>query len=188
MPGLETFDPAKGVLHCGKPGTGSVDAPRAFSLKLQGVLERIGLKPCSVDPELWFLHKGTQLTMGLTQHVDDLKATGETTVIVHVFGELQKVFGELKIIWTVFTNCGFRRETHARWQLLWLKFTTSTPSGALPIHSCPKDQLRTTVKKACTRCTCPFSGQWPTWRTLASTSLCSFVRCSATQPTRSLNM
>jgi len=110
VPGFESFDPAKEVLHCDKPGTGSVDAPRAFSLKLQGVLERIGLKPCSVDPELWFLHKDQKLAMVLTKHVDDLKATGETDIIVHVFGELQKVFGELKINGNIFTNCRVRHE------------------------------------------------------------------------------
>ena len=35
--GFENFDPQKEVLHCDKPGTGLVDAPRAFSLKLQKV-------------------------------------------------------------------------------------------------------------------------------------------------------
>ena len=32
LPGCEDFDPQKEVLHCDKPGTGLVDAPRAFSL------------------------------------------------------------------------------------------------------------------------------------------------------------
>ncbi len=35
LPGFENFDPMKEVLHCDKPGTGLVDAPRAFSIKLQ---------------------------------------------------------------------------------------------------------------------------------------------------------
>ena len=31
VPGFETFNPMTEVLHCDKPGTGSVDAPRCFS-------------------------------------------------------------------------------------------------------------------------------------------------------------
>ena len=44
VPGYEPFDPAKELLHCDKLGTGLVDAPRAFSLKLSMVTkERCGL-------------------------------------------------------------------------------------------------------------------------------------------------
>ena len=32
LPGFENFNPQTEVLHCDKPGTGLVDAPRAFSL------------------------------------------------------------------------------------------------------------------------------------------------------------
>ena len=39
VPGFEGFDPKTEVLHCDKPGTGSVDAPRCFSLKLKQVRE-----------------------------------------------------------------------------------------------------------------------------------------------------
>ena len=38
IPGYENFNPVQEVLHCDKPGTGSVDAPRAFSLKLKQLL------------------------------------------------------------------------------------------------------------------------------------------------------
>ena len=34
VPGFEDFDGSSEVLHCDKPGTGLVDAPRAFSMKL----------------------------------------------------------------------------------------------------------------------------------------------------------
>ena len=36
---MENFDPQTEVLHCDKPGTGLVDAPRAFSMKLKRVTE-----------------------------------------------------------------------------------------------------------------------------------------------------
>jgi hypothetical protein len=35
--GFENFNPATEVLHCDKPGTGLVDAPRVFSLKLSSI-------------------------------------------------------------------------------------------------------------------------------------------------------
>ena len=56
VPGFENFDPQTEVLHCDKPGTGSVDAPKAFSMKLRLVTERIGLKNSKIDPELCFKH------------------------------------------------------------------------------------------------------------------------------------
>ena len=35
LPGFKDFDPQTEVTHCDKPGTGLVDAPRAFSIKLK---------------------------------------------------------------------------------------------------------------------------------------------------------
>ena len=53
LPGFETFDPQTEVLHCDKPGTGLVDAPRAFSMKLRQVTEgKCRLVASSIDPEL----------------------------------------------------------------------------------------------------------------------------------------
>ena len=42
----------------------------------------------------------------LTKHVDDLKFTGNRAEVLAILAEIQKVFGELKIIWNDFTNCG----------------------------------------------------------------------------------
>ena len=50
LPGFEGFDLATEVLHCDKPGTYLNDAPRAFCLKLSGIISNIGLYPSSVDP------------------------------------------------------------------------------------------------------------------------------------------
>ena len=44
----------------------------------------------------------------MTKHVDDLKIAGRTGVVQHILAEIQRVFGELKIIWKDFTNCGVR--------------------------------------------------------------------------------
>ena len=34
VPGFENFDPQNELLHCDRAATGTIDAPRAFSLKL----------------------------------------------------------------------------------------------------------------------------------------------------------
>ena len=93
--GFESFDPATEVLHCDKPGTGLIDAPRAFSLKLkQTTQDKCGLVPSSVDPELCLKHeycKGTlRLVCMMTKHVDDLKIAGERHVVEWVLKELEK--------------------------------------------------------------------------------------------------
>ena len=55
VPGFEDFNWQTEVLHNDKPGTGLVDAPRAFSMKVGQVLEQCGLRPISVDEEVWVL-------------------------------------------------------------------------------------------------------------------------------------
>ena len=44
----------------------------------------------------------------MTKHVDDLKMTGETEMLNLILKELQQIFGQLKVEWHVFTNCGVR--------------------------------------------------------------------------------
>ena len=100
------------VLHCDKPGTGSVDAPRCFSMKLSlCTRDKCGMEASSVDPELCMRHETLpngekKLVLLMTKHVDDLKITGEKVWIEWVIEQLQQVFGKLKIIWDDFTNCG----------------------------------------------------------------------------------
>ena len=114
LPGFEDFNPQTEVLHCDKPGTGLVDAPRAFSLKLRQVTEgKCKLVASSIDPELCFHHAKNphgiwEVRIIMTKHVDDLKLTGRRDAILQVIQELQKVFGDLKVDWNEFTNCGVR--------------------------------------------------------------------------------
>ena len=77
LPGYGNFDASIEVLHCDKPGTGLVDAPRAFSIKLTRVLSNLGLKPTSIDGELVLMHVQGKLVLMMTKHVDDLKIAGE---------------------------------------------------------------------------------------------------------------
>jgi hypothetical protein len=109
VPGFEDFNPAKEVLHCDKPGTGLVDAPLAFSIKLSMVtLDKCNLIPSKIDPEFCCRHHNDEFVCLMTKHVDDLKITGRSEVVKQVLFEIQKVFGELKIMWRDFTNCGTR--------------------------------------------------------------------------------
>ena len=54
IPGYESYDESIHCLECDKPGTGSKDAPRAFSIKLATVTRSptVGLKPTTFDSEL----------------------------------------------------------------------------------------------------------------------------------------
>ena len=125
--GFENFDFRSHVLHCDKPGTGSVDAPRCFSMKLNLCTSKdCFMQSSSVDGEMCMLHvdehqrppsspqdrvslievKKPVLVALLTKHVDDLKITGETSWVMWIITRLQDKFGKLKIIWDNFTNCG----------------------------------------------------------------------------------
>ena len=109
VPGFEDFDEGVEILHCDKPGTGLVDAPRAFSMKLAQVTKgKCRMVPSTVDAELVIKYEGDQLLCLMAKHVDDLKLTGERSVILKVLKMIQDVFGELKIEWFNFTNCGLR--------------------------------------------------------------------------------
>ena len=109
IPGFEDFNPQTEVLHCDKPGTGLVDAPRAFSLQLRSVTEgKCHMKSSQIDAELCMRHELGVLVALLAKHVDDLKLTGKPDVVQKILAELQKVFGELKVEWYAFTNCGVR--------------------------------------------------------------------------------
>ena len=49
--GYEDFDETRHCLKCLKPGTGTKEAPRAFSMKLAEVTRSFGLRGTSFDPE-----------------------------------------------------------------------------------------------------------------------------------------
>jgi len=115
VPGFESFGPQMEVLHCDKPGTGLVDAPRAFSIKLQMITrDKCKLLPSSIDPEMCFRHDQGRLVCVMTKHVDDLKIAGEPEIVRQVLVELQKVFGELKVIYNSFVNCGVQHTQDVR--------------------------------------------------------------------------
>jgi hypothetical protein len=109
LPGFEGFDPSTEVCHCDEPGTGLVDAPRAFSIKLASVTkDKCGLLPTTVDGELCLEHHNGELVCMLAKHVDDLKIIGPKATVLWIVKELEAVIGPLKLDWNAFTNCGVR--------------------------------------------------------------------------------
>ena len=48
------------------------------------------------------------LTAVMSKHVDNLKLAGMRHIIKEIMTQMQRVFGELKIQWHSFTNCGVR--------------------------------------------------------------------------------
>ena len=99
VPGIEDFDESSEALHCDKPGTGLVDAPRAFSMKLgMATKGKCLMLPTSVDQELVIKHEQGRLLCIMTKHADDLKLTGRKEVIEWVLYAIQEVFGDLEIV------------------------------------------------------------------------------------------
>eukprot|EP00959_Pyramimonas_sp_CCMP1952_P259464 5424792-Pyramimonas_sp.AAC.1 len=71
LPGFEHYDDSKHCLLCLKPGTGTKNAPRAFSLKLRRTTRGFGLRPTSYD-------EGFETSSNLltARHVDDIHMAG----------------------------------------------------------------------------------------------------------------
>ena len=68
--------------------------------------------PSSVDGELVLKFERADNGVGtlvclMAKHVDDLKLTGKQ-ITEWVLQQIQEVFGEWKIEWHSFTNCGLR--------------------------------------------------------------------------------
>ena len=100
VPGFEDFNEHTEVLHCDKPETGLVDAPRAFPPKLSQVTKnKCRMTPSPVDGELVLKSEQADNGVGtlicsMAKHVDDLKPTGKKKVIEWVLQQIQEVSGE----------------------------------------------------------------------------------------------
>ena len=118
IPAYESYDERIHCLECDKPGTGSKDAPRAFSIKLATVTrsKKVGLVPTTFDSELEvkhrYVHGKPKLVLMIAKHVDDIKVTGEPQEVNLLMQELERVFGELTVTKNEFTNCGVHHKRH----------------------------------------------------------------------------
>jgi len=103
FPGFEDFDESIHCLQCTKPGTGTKDAPRAFSMKLKKTTVNFGLKPTSFDPEFEIKED-----LQTAKHVDDVNCTGIEKTYDAYQAMVEKIFGKCKSHKHEFTNCGVR--------------------------------------------------------------------------------
>ena len=103
LPGFAGFDESRHCLRCLKPGTGTKDAPRAFSLKLRNVTQNSGLCSTSYDSEF---ELGNELLTA--KHVDDINMSGNKDQISRYVSCVEKTFGKCKLNTGTFTNCGVR--------------------------------------------------------------------------------
>ena len=114
IPGFEKYDENVHCLECIKPGTGSKDAPRAFSIKLARVTRdvKLGLVPTTYDPELEVKHVSINgrrtIVLMVAKHVDDLKVAGTRAEVDLLLRQLELAFGKLTVTYDEFTNCGVR--------------------------------------------------------------------------------
>ena len=103
LPGFASYDESKHCLQCLKPGTGTKDAPRAFSLKLRTVTRSLGLKPTSYDQEF-----ETSQNLLTAKHVDDVNMAGEEDTIDKYVKAVEGTFGTCKLNRHSYTNCAVR--------------------------------------------------------------------------------
>ena len=108
LPGFHDWNPIEEVLHCLKPGTGSRDAPRAFSMQFRRATKAFGLVSSLIDSELELLYKDGQLCMMILKHVDDVKMAGPRVQIEALVKHLSQTFGKLTTEWHNFTFCGIK--------------------------------------------------------------------------------
>ena len=88
-----------------KPGTGTKDAPRAFSLKLRKKTTGAGLQGTSFDPEFEIC-----TNLRTAKHVDDVNLTGTEEKIDMYVKIVEGEFGKCKVNKHMFTFVGVRHQ------------------------------------------------------------------------------
>ena len=103
FPGFEDYDESVHCLQCIKPGTGTKDAPRAFSLKLRKITQSTGLRSTTFDPEYEI-----KKDLNTAKHVDDVSCAGTEANIDAYVKAVEQTFGKCKLSKHQFTNCGVK--------------------------------------------------------------------------------
>jgi len=107
------YDPSQHVLQMLKPVYGLKDAPRAWRLRLDAELRKLGGHPMLSDAAIYLWHRdgpGGRLCAILSTHVDDLKGGGDKDCITHIRQGLEKAFGALTEKIGTFMHCGVQHE------------------------------------------------------------------------------
>ena len=105
FPRHDDFDEAIHCLRCVKPGTGTKDAPRAFSLKLRKTTTNSGLKGTSFEPEFEVCDN-----LRTAKHVDDKNLTVTEVKLEEYVVIVEGEFGQCKVNKHEFTCVGVRHK------------------------------------------------------------------------------
>eukprot|EP00959_Pyramimonas_sp_CCMP1952_P190760 3989649-Pyramimonas_sp.AAC.1 len=103
LPGFENYDESKHCLQCLEMGTGTKDAPRAFSFKLRRTTRGFGLRRTSYDEEV-----ETSNNLLTAKHVDDISMAGTEDTIDKYAQRVEDTFGKCKLSKHTCTNCVVR--------------------------------------------------------------------------------
>ena len=108
FPGFEDFSPATEVLSNIRPGTGNVDAPRCFGMKLDIAFKKFGATGCTHDKHLRVRRSPARLLNFIgTDHVYDIKIGCDDHTFWQFIHSFEDIFGnrELEITPDNFINC-----------------------------------------------------------------------------------
>eukprot|EP00959_Pyramimonas_sp_CCMP1952_P059247 1237247-Pyramimonas_sp.AAC.1 len=104
LPGVSSYDEIKRCFQCLKPGTGTKDAPTAFSLKVRTVTRGFGLKPLRMTKNL----RRSRPNLLTAKHVDDINMAGVGETVDKYVNCVKGTFGAEKVNKHCCTNCAMR--------------------------------------------------------------------------------
>ena len=101
-PGFEDFDPTTEVLSNMRPGTGNVDAPRCFGMKLDQEFQKFGANSCVHDRHVRVRWRSRDEINRLeqdidficTDHVDDIQVCCSEGTFAEFIKCFEQVFGK----------------------------------------------------------------------------------------------
>ena len=111
LPDMATFDFVTEVLKLCKAVYGLRDAPRAWRIRLDIELKRLGGHALPTDKALYcFYDNNGKLDAVISAHVDDLKGAGNKQRTDAIIKGLESAFGTMKTQQGDFTHCGLKHE------------------------------------------------------------------------------
>ena len=94
LDGFKDFNDATEVLEMLKGGFGLIDAPNLFTSRVHQVFIAEGIQPTTADEKIYVYHdKDGKLSLVVSAHMDDFKATGQKTTLEWLHSIICKHFG-----------------------------------------------------------------------------------------------
>ena len=112
FPALRGCTEATHVLNLKKGVYGLKDAPRAWRIKLDVLLKKLGASPLKSDPSIYAWHdKEKRLILVCSTHVDDLKLAVKEQALLKVINAVAEAVSKPKIERQAFEHCGIMHRT-----------------------------------------------------------------------------